>query len=157
MTPATSWVEVPEGSDFPIQNLPYGVVRSERGTRCAIRIGDAVLDLAGAERAGLFTGTDLESDSFGTDSLNPFIAQGRQVWDQVRTTVTDFLDVANAQAPDFAARHELIVREAVTAILPIQIGDYVDFYSSEQHATNLGRMFRPDDQPLLENRKHLPV
>lgn len=157
MTPATSWVNVPDGSDFPIQNLPYGVVRNERGARCATRIGEVVLDLARAERAGVFSETDLQPDSFNTDSLNAFISQGRDVWGQVRRTITDFLDVSNSDAPDFAQRHELLILDPVTTVLPVRIGDYVDFYSSEQHATNLGRMFRPDSEPLLENWKHLPV
>ena len=154
---AVSWVDVAEGSDFPIQNLAYGVVRNERGTRCGVRIGESVLDLAAAQRSGLFSGTDLEPDSFDTDALNRFIAQGHHVWKQVRTTVADFLDASNIGAPAFAQRYELVLEEPFTALLPVRIGDYVDFYSSEHHATNLGRMFRPNDEPLLENWKHVPV
>jgi len=154
---ATSWANVPEGSDFPIQNLPYGVFRNDRGTRCGVAVGDSILDLGAAERSGLFTSTDLEADSFSTDSLNPFIGQGRAVWTQVRQTIEQFLDSTNTDAEVFAADHDLMVSTPVTMLLPVSIGDYVDFYSSEQHATNLGKMFRPDAEALLPNWKHLPV
>lgn len=154
---ATSWVEVSPGSDFPIQNLPYGVVHDDRGTRCGVRIGDSVLDLAAAQRSGVFSGTNLEPDTFAADSLNGFIAQGQPVWRQVRAALTAFLDASNDGAAGFASEHELLIDGHVTMRLPVRIGDYVDFYSSEHHATNLGRMFRPDTEPLLENWKHLPV
>lgn len=157
VTHRTSWVDVPDGSDFPIQNLPVGVFTDGRGTRCGAAIGDSVFDLAVAERAGLFTATDLQPDTFTRESLNDFLAQGRGVWTAVRGTLVDFLDAANTEAQAFAHRHELVVDSDVAMQLPIAVGDYVDFYSSEQHATNLGRMFRPDAEPLLENWRHLPV
>ena len=154
---ATSWIDVPEGSDFPIQNLPYGVFSDSRGVRCGVAIGDSVVDLAAAERAGLFAATTLEPESFSSQSLNSFIAQGRGVWTEVRTALTNFLDSDNAEALAFARTHDLVVTGPVDLLLPITIGDYVDFYSSEQHATNLGKMFRPDGDALLPNWKHLPV
>ncbi len=153
----TSWVDVPDGSDFPIQNLPHGVFRDERGTRCGVAIGDSTVDLAAAERAGLFRSTDLDGDTFATDSLNAFIAQGRSVWVAVREALTDFLSADNADAPDFSARHDIVIDHPVEMVMPVTVGDYVDFYSSEHHATNLGRMFRPDGDALLPNWKHLPV
>jgi fumarylacetoacetase len=154
---ATSWVHVPSGSDFPIQNLPYGVFTNERGTRCGVAIGDSVLDLAAAERAGLFAHTNLDADTFFSETLNGFIGQGRALWIQIRDTITAFLDMGNASAPAFAREHELLVSTPVSMNLPVRVGDYVDFYSSEQHATNLGKMFRPDGDALLPNWKHLPV
>ena len=153
----SSWIDVPSGSDFPVQNLPYGVFTNERGTRCGVAIGDSVLDLAAAERSGLFTHTDLDTDTFFSETLNDFIGQGRAVWTQVRDAVAAFLDSGNASALSFADQHELIVSTPVLMKLPVQVGDYVDFYSSEQHATNLGKMFRPDGEALLPNWKHLPV
>lgn len=153
----TSWINVPTGSDFPIQNLPYGVFSDTRGTRCGVAIGDVVLDLGAAERSGLFATTGLEPDTFSSDSLNEFLAHDRGVWTDVRATLTDFLEKGNDAAIAFADEHELIVGHGVTMHLPIRIGDYVDFYSSEQHATNLGKMFRPDAEALLENWKHVPV
>lgn len=153
----TSWISVPQGSDFPIQNLPYGVFSDERGVRCGVAIGESVVDLAAAEQVGLFAETDLDADTFANGSLNDFIAQGGPVWAQVREVLTDFLEVSNEEAKRFAEDNDLVVATPVDLHLPVTVGDYVDFYSSEQHATNLGRMFRPDSEPLLPNWKHLPV
>lgn len=157
MTHRTSWVPVGPESDFPIQNLPYGVFRDARGTRCGVAIGDAVFDLAAAERVGLFNETGLSADTFAREDLNVFIAQGKSVWTAVRVALTDFLDSTNTEARAFAETHDLIVNGPVDLLLPITVGDYVDFYSSEHHATNLGRMFRPDAEALLPNWRHLPV
>ncbi|MFV1999151.1 MAG: fumarylacetoacetase [Acidimicrobiia bacterium] len=160
MTPdrsLTSWVSVPEDSDFPIQNLPYGVFADAAGVRCGVAIGDVVFDLARAEASGLFSDTGLEADTFASGSLNLFISQPRDVWSAVRGHVTDLLSSGNADGESFARAHDLIVEHAVRLRLPVEIGDYVDFYSSEQHARNVGRMFRPDGEPLLPNWKALPV
>jgi fumarylacetoacetase len=153
----TSWVEVPDGSDFPIQNLPYGVFSDSLGTRCGTAIGDSIFDLAAAERAGIFSATMLEPETFSSESLNAFIAQGRKIWLEIRTTLNEFLAAGNLEAETLANTHDLIVSGPVDLLLPITVGDYVDFYSSEQHATNLGKMFRPDGDALLPNWKHLPV
>jgi len=152
-----SWVEVPEGSDFPIQNLPYGVFSDAGGTRCGVAIGDAVFDLARAESAGLFENTGLEHDTFRNTTLNPFLNHARGVWSMVRSRITEILDAANPEGEEFCARHRLIVDHPVSMRMPIDVGDYVDFYSSEQHATNVGRIFRPDGDALLPNWRHLPV
>lgn len=152
-----SWVPVPEGSDFPIQNLPYGVFRDATGARCGVAIGDAVFDLARAESVGVFENLGLERDTFRTDSLNRFLAHNRGVWSQVRARVTELLDEANPAGREMCDEHHLIVEHPVQMLLPIDVGDFVDFYSSEHHATNVGRMFRPDGDPLLPNWKHLPV
>ena len=152
-----SWVPVSDDSDFPIQNLPYGVVRDAGGTRCGIRIGDVVFDLARAESAGLFENLGLERDTFRRDTLNRFLAHNRGVWSQVRSRVTELLDAANPEGRAVCEEHHLIIDHPVQTLMPIRVGDFVDFYSSEQHATNVGRMFRPDGEPLLPNWKHLPV
>lgn len=153
----TSWVDVPDGSDFPIQNLPYGVFRDDRGTRCGTAIGESILDLAAAERAGIFSETGLGPDTFSCGSLNTFVAQGREVWLEIRAALIRFLEAGNDEAKAVADTHNLIVTGPVDLLLPVTIGDYVDFYSCEHHATNLGKMFRPDGDALLENWKHLPV
>jgi len=153
----TSWVDVPPGSDFPIQNLPYGVFSDPYGTRCGIAIGSSILDLSRAEAAGLFENTGLSHETFRADSLNGFLGHSRGVWAAVRNRVTELLTSGNAEGRVFCDEHELIVDHEVALHLPVVIGDYVDFYSSEQHATNVGRMFRPSAEPLLENWKHLPV
>ena len=78
----TSWVPVPQGSDFPIQNLPYGVFRDAAGTRCGVAIGDVVFDLGRAESAGLFHNTGLDHATFRSDNLNAFLGHARGVWEQ---------------------------------------------------------------------------
>ena len=153
----SSWVPVPDGSDFPIQNLPYGVFVDASGVRCGVAIGDSVFDLARAESAGLFTNTGLERDTFRQETLNDFLGHNRGVWSSVRSHITDVLDSANADGRRFCETHHLVIDHPVQMRMPIEVGDFVDFYSSQQHATNVGRMFRPDGDPLLPNWKHMPV
>ena len=140
-----SWVPVPDGSDFPLQNLPYGVFsRGGENPRCGVAIGDHVLDLAPV----------LGDRTFATPSLNGFLAAGRARWAQVRRSLTNFLS-----DPSHAIDIEphLIPRQDVRLHLPFEVADYVDFYASENHAVNVGRMFRPDGEPLPPNWKHLPL
>jgi fumarylacetoacetase len=123
---------------FGLDNLPYGVFSTAgQAPRVGVRLGDTVVDLAAL----------LGDDTFAAPSLNPFLAQGRARWAEVRERITERL--AN-EVP----AHEL---GDVTLHLPFEVADYVDFYASEHHATNLGRLFRPDAEPLLPNWKHLPV
>ena len=152
-----SWVETAPDSPFPIQNLPYGVFSDEGGTRCGVAIGDRVLDLARAESAGLFANTGLEHDTFRSPSLNAFLAHSRGVWSTVRSRIVEVLNKADLEGRRFCETHDLIVEGPVRLRRPVDVGDYVDFYSSEHHASNVGRMFRPDGDPLLENWRHLPV
>ncbi|ALE86629.1 MULTISPECIES: fumarylacetoacetase [unclassified Pseudonocardia] len=136
-------VEIPEGSLFGLANLPYGVFSPDGGDRrVGVRVGDSVLDLA-----ELLPG---ERATFATDTLNPFLAQGRDRWAAVRAAITE---AAASDIPERAV-HPVAV---VTLHLPFTVGDYVDFYASEHHATNLGQLFRPDSEPLTSNWKHLPV
>ncbi|MPY79605.1 MAG: fumarylacetoacetase [Actinophytocola sp.] len=140
-----TWAPVPAGSGFDIANLPYGVFTPPGGVpRVGVRIGDHVLDLAAA----------LGDDVFATPSLNPFLAQGRAHWTQVRARIRELLtDESHREAVE-PALHPL---DTVSLRLPFEVADYIDFYASEHHATNLGRMFRPDTAALLPNWKHLPV
>lgn len=145
MTVGESWVPVPDGSPFPVTNLPYGVFsRAGEPARVGVAIGDHVLDLAPA----------LGDDVFATSSLNPFLARGRQAWSETRARVVDLLTEERHQ--DAVVPH-LVRRSQAHLHLPIEVADYVDFYCSLDHATNLGRMFRPDAEPLLPNWRHLPV
>ncbi|MGI9666935.1 MAG: fumarylacetoacetase [Acidimicrobiia bacterium] len=153
----SSWVDVPAGSDFPIQNLPYGVFTDAAGTRCGVAIGEAVLDLAESESAGVFSNTGLEPGTFRSASLNSYLGHARGVWSTVRSRIVELLDAENGEGRTFCERHHLLVEHPVTMELPVEVGDYVDFYSSEQHATNVGKIFRPDGDALLPNWKHLPV
>jgi fumarylacetoacetase len=124
---------------FGLANLPYGVF-STPGTsrRCGVRVGDQVLDLAVA----------LDDPVFAQPSLNAFMAQGRESWARVRSRIPHLLTVPGAPLLDLSR---------VAMHLPFEVGDYVDFYASEHHATNVGRIFRPDAQPLTPNWKHLPI
>jgi fumarylacetoacetase len=152
---------VPEGSDFPIQNLPYGVFRRPgEAPRVGVAVGEKVLDLALLGEAGLFAEVaGLPEGVFARDSLNPFLELGRPVWRAVRGRVSGLLEEGNGELRD---RAELVDRALVPVgevelLLPVRVGDYVDFYSSIEHATNLGRMFRPGGEPLMPNWRHLPV
>ncbi|GAA4131075.1 fumarylacetoacetase [Actinomadura keratinilytica] len=134
-------IDVPDGSPFGVGNLPYGVF-STPGTapRVGVRLGDSVIDLAVA----------LDDDVFARPSLNGFMAQGPRRWAEIRERITE---LAHGDVPD-AAVHDT---SRVTLHLPVEVADYVDFYASEHHASNLGRLFRPDSEPLMPNWKHLPV
>jgi fumarylacetoacetase len=140
-----SWVAVPHGSPFPLANLPYGVFsRPGEPARVGVAIGDHVLDLAPA----------LGDEVFAAASLNPFLARGRRVWSETRARITELLTAGHRQD---AVRPHLVPRSQARLHLPVEVADYVDFYCSLDHATNLGRMFRPDAEPLLPNWRHLPV
>ncbi|RBQ15588.1 fumarylacetoacetase [Spongiactinospora rosea] len=125
---------------FGLDNLPYGVfARNGEPPRTGVRFGDHVLDLAAA----------LGDEVFAAGSLNPFMARGRAFWDDTRGRVRDLL----ATGED---RH-LIPLHQVTLLLPVEVADYVDFYCSLEHASNVGQIFRPDQEPLKPNWRHLPV
>ena len=155
-----SWVPVPEGSDFPIQNLPYGVVsRKGEPPRIGVAIGDGALDLGELSLAGLLDGLDgVRHEIFLADSLNPFLALGRGAWRAARERISGLLAEGDRRILDAGLAERAIVPVADADLhLPFIPGDYVDFYSSLEHATNLGRMFRPEGEPLLPNWRHLPV
>ncbi|HEV7711352.1 MAG TPA: fumarylacetoacetase [Asanoa sp.] len=146
-----TWVPGAAGSPYGVHNLPYGVFRhGGRPDRIGVRIGDLLLDLDGAEAAGLV----LAAGALRTPTLNAFLALGRPQWSAVRARVTELLTDPAHQA---AVEPLLVPLAEVELALPFQVGDYVDFYSSEAHATNVGRMFRPDEAPLPPNWKHLPI
>ena len=139
---STTQLTVPADSLFGLTNLPYGVYSTPgRRPRVATRYGDHVIDLA----------VLLDDDVFAGPSLNAFMAEGHTRWVEVRAEITERLQ---GQVPTEAV-HDL---GAVTLHLPFEVADYVDFYASEHHASNLGRLFRPDNpDPLMPNWKHLPV
>lgn len=152
----TSFVDIPEGSDFPLENLPYGVfipTGSDR-PRPGTAIGDWVVDLGTLEKAGL-----LAIDVFGGDSLNAFMAAGRAVWTDVRSALQSLLSADNPVLRDNEEVRSVSFhhRAHVRMVMPARIGDYTDFYSSREHATNVGTMFRDPDNALLPNWLHLPV
>ena len=159
-----SWVEVDEDSDFPIQNIPFGIYRPKGGggLHVATAIGDYVLDLAYLDDAGLFNGTEVEgTEVFHEPTLNAFMSMGRKAWKEARLVISRLLR-QEAFSGDLGDNNDLknmalISMNEVEMQLPVDIGDYTDFYSSKEHATNVGKMLRPDGEPLLPNWLHLPV
>jgi fumarylacetoacetase len=157
-----SFVAVPAESHFPIQNLPFGVFR-RRATdepRVGVAIGGLVLDLAELAGARLLDGNVLPGDFFTRQSdLNEFMARGNQAWREVRLRVSQLLrhDVPTLR-DNVALRDRALVPMAdVEMLLPARIGDYTDFYSSREHATNVGVMLRGAQNALMPNWLHLPV
>jgi fumarylacetoacetase len=150
---AGSWVTGADGSGFGIENLPYGVVRGAGGpARVAVRIGEHALDLAAVAEAGLLDHADVLAQS----TLNAFLELGPAVWSATRARVTELLTAGNFELADLPGR-ALVALDAVEPVLPIEVADYVDFFSSIEHASNAGRIFRPDAEPLSPNYRSLPV
>jgi fumarylacetoacetase len=134
---------VPPESDFPLENLPYGVFsRPDEAARVGVPIGDHVLDLAAV----------LDDPVFAQPSLNRMLRQGRDRWREIRERVTDLLS-----RPAASVEQHLLPQSDVRLHLPIEVADYVDFYASMEHASNVGRMFRPDQEPLPPNWRWLPI
>ena len=157
-----SFVDVPTGSDFPIHNLPFGVFRPSAGARprIGVAIGDAVLDLAVLAERGLLSGRALgDGDAFRQPTLNAFMALGHPAWREARARLTQFLRIGDSTIRDNGSLRQAALHPmaSVEMLLPAAIGDYTDFYSSREHATNVGTMFRGPDNALQENWLHLPV
>ncbi|MFG2732357.1 fumarylacetoacetase [Streptomyces canus] len=141
----TWWPQTPHDGPYGLANLPYGVFsRPGHQPRVGVRVGDHVLDLAPA----------LDERLFDQPTLNPYLAQGHEVWRATRARIQDLL-TDERQAT--RVRSLLIPLDEVQLHLPFAVGDYVDFYASEHHAANLGRLFRPGTDPLTANWKHLPI
>ncbi len=147
-----SWVPVVDGSDFPLANLPFGVFRTanDEEARVGVAIGEHILDLDAVHRSGVIR---LPSDGHARGSLNRLLAGGLA---PVRRRVSELLTDGNEELAALP-RRGLVEQGDAELLLPFEVADFVDFYASEHHASNVGRMFRPDDPPLLPNWKHLPV
>ncbi len=155
-----SWIEVHENSDFPIQNIPFGVFLTKDDiVTIGTRIGDYAIDLNALHQLGYFDGIDLTDDLFLQDTLNAFISSGRKTWREVRNRIADIFDVKNPKLRDNEKDKAQIIFSIsdIEMQLPVQIGDYTDFYSSKEHATNVGMMFRDPNNALLPNWLHIPV
>ncbi len=152
-----SFIKVAPDSHFPIQNLPYGIFSTADNTlpRPGVAIGDFILDLSILEHERLLPTAGV----FNQPTLNLFMAQGRAVWSAVRTTLQALLDSGTPTLRDNDSLRErcLVPMSGASLHLPAQIGDYTDFYSSKEHASNVGRMFRDPQKALLPNWLHLPV
>jgi fumarylacetoacetase len=171
MKKLTSWIDIPKDSDFSIYNLPYGVFSelskehkpTPNDARMGIRIGNYVLDMREIARLGLFSTIEQRffNESklyhiFSQSTLNEYIGLGKSLHQAVRNRLLEILDIDNEELKKFA-HSVLLPIENVQTHLPVEIGDYTDFYSSEEHATNVGKMFRDPANALLPNWKHLPV
>ncbi|MDX5348018.1 MAG: fumarylacetoacetase [Hymenobacteraceae bacterium] len=156
-----SWIEIHPESHFPIQNLPFGVFKTDvRDPRVGVAIGEYVLDLHVLCTHGLFDILDLKDPNvFYRDTLNPFIALGKHAWRAVRERVSELLRNDNSEiSGNSDLMHECLLRQnEVEMLLPVHVPNYTDFYSSIEHATNVGTMFRDPNNALLPNWKHLPV
>lgn len=155
-----SWIPVDQDSDFPIQNIPFGVfLTADDVITIGTRIGEYAIDLGALHQLGYFEGIPLTDDIFLQDTLNDFISDGKKTWRLVRNRISDLFEVNNTVLRDHK-KHRDAVLFALSDIemkLPVQIGDYTDFYSSKEHATNIGKMFRDPENALLPNWLHLPV
>ena len=157
-----SWVEVETGSHFPIQNLPFGICRPRTGgeLRVCSAIGELVIDLAALDEAEALNGTPVAgAEVFHEPTLNAFMALGREAWSATRQALSRMLRDDNGELRDNAELRGLALLPAheVELQLPVDVGDYTDFYSSREHATNVGTMFRGANNALMPNWLHLPV
>ena len=145
---------VDKNSDFTIHNIPFGIFSMKNGQkRLATIIGDQVVDLYALAQLGYFDDLKIKKSVFKNDYLNDFIALGKEKTNAVRKRLQEILaDDKNIHHSSFTIHHS-----KVQLHLPIKIGDYTDFYSSEQHATNVGTMFRDPQNALLPNWKHMPI
>ncbi len=151
-----TWVDMPDGSDFPIQNLPFGVFSTHEDARprAGVAVGDSILDLLRVHEAGLLP-LDVTSHGEYLGDLADLLSNPARAR-TIRRVAADLLAAGNEELAALPDRG-LVAQADALMHLPFQIGDYVDFYSSEEHATNVGRMFRPGEPALMPNWKHLPI
>ncbi|TDK43657.1 fumarylacetoacetase [Algoriphagus formosus] len=159
MNELKTWVEIPKNSDFTIYNLPFGIFKNKRlSPRVGIAIGDKIVDLSILDQEGFFSDLFLPEGIFISEALNDLIALGKTQTKKIRERVQELLLADNEKLRDHSIRGKVMVnRKEAEMLLPVKIGDYTDFYSSMEHATNVGKMFRDPENALLPNWKHLPV
>ncbi|MEO0527272.1 MAG: fumarylacetoacetase [Bacteroidota bacterium] len=155
-----TWLNVPQKSDFPIQNIPFGVFLTRDDIiTIGTRIGDYAIDLGALHQLGYFKDIPLTDDIFLQDTLNDFISDGKKTWRLVRNRISDIFDYDNPELKNNEAHRKIVLftMDEIEMKLPVQIGDYTDFYSSKEHATNIGTMFRDPENALMPNWLHIPV
>lgn len=147
-------IDIPENADFSIHNIPFGIFSTpDKSPRIGVAVGDHVMDLVVLSNFGVF---NFDVSVLVTGSLNAFIALGKAVTSKVRTDIQALLQDENS--PLIGHESELFHKQSdVKMHMPVHVGDYTDFYSSIEHATNVGKMFRDPDNALLPNWKHIPV
>ncbi|MUH35277.1 fumarylacetoacetase [Zobellia amurskyensis] len=155
-----TWLPVSEQSDFPIQNIPFGVFLTRDDIiTIGTRIGDYAIDLGALHQLGYFQDIPLTDDIFLQDTLNDFISDGQKTWRLVRNRISEIFEVSNETLKNNEDHKNVVLfsMDEIEMQLPVQVGDYTDFYSSKEHATNVGTMFRDPDNALLPNWLHIPV
>ena len=155
-----TWLDIPQDTDFPIQNIPFGVFLTRDDViTIGTRIGDYAIDLGALHQLGYFEGIPLTDDIFLQDTLNDFISDGKKTWRLVRNRIADIFDENNKDLQQNQDHRNtvLFTLDEIEMQMPVQVGDYTDFYSSKEHATNVGTMFRDPDNALLPNWLHIPV
>jgi fumarylacetoacetase len=155
-----SWVDVPENSDFPIQNIPFGIFKTRYLSPVAgVAIGDHVLDLVYLHEHGFLDGHGLPDGIFNQPALNDFIALGKEKGREIRQRLSELLQHDNPELKENRAAREiaLISMQEIQMMMPVKPQNYTDFYSSEQHAFNVGSMFRDPKNALLPNWKSMPI
>lgn len=155
-----SWIATTSDSDFPIQNLPFGIYtdKSVRHHACSA-IGDYIIDLYELANQGYLSGLDIPKEIFDSAHLNDFIALGKEITRKLRNRLSDLLELENQELKGKDGIFDTIFKKqnAVTLLMPVKVGDYTDFYSSIDHAINIGTMIRDPKNALMPNWKHLPV
>ncbi len=155
-----SWVEVKPGSDFPIQNLPFGIFKTKGSpARAGVAIGEYILDLHAIANAGLLNAISFDKGVLSQNVLNGFISLGKPVTNAVRERISELLNADNFELRDNAElRAKALIKQSdAEMLMAVFVPNYTDFYSSREHATNVGSMFRDPKNALLPNWLHLPV
>lgn len=155
----SSFIEVQDNHPFPLYNLPYGVFEHGEKVSIGVAIGDFVLDLTALESKGLLPENLIGKKVFNQDSINAFMETGKECWQKVRSFLQDLLSAENPILRDNQTlRSEILIpQKDVVMKMPVKVRGYTDFYSSIEHATNMGKMFRDPANPLLPNWRHLPI
>ena len=151
-----TWIDIPKNSDFSIHNIPFGIFSTKDSKkRVGTAIGDMILDLKSSSDLGVFDNLTFDYNVFENEYLNDFISLGKSITNNVRLIIQKELSDSSSVLRNQS--NLLINQSDVEMHLPLKIGDYTDFYSSIEHATNIGSMFRDPSNPLLPNWKHIPV
>ena len=155
-----SWISIAEDNDFSIYNIPFGIIKNDHlSARVASRIGDYAIDLLGLFESGLIQISDFDVSDFDSETLNRMMKKGKISVRKLRQRLIELFEENNQelQSDQALCDRVLIPIDQVVNLLPIEVGDYTDFYSSIEHATNVGTMFRDPDNALLPNWKYIPV
>ena len=155
-----SWIEVTSNSDFPIQNIPFGICKTDQlSPRVCSRIGDKVIDIKSLFVLGYLSNLPFSLEDLDTNSLNKIMGYGKRSTTDLRNRLSKIFSTENSDLQNNTHHVDqvLLAAESVEMLMPVEIGDYTDFYSSRDHATNVGTMFRDPNNALLPNWLWIPV